>query len=171
MGNLSLELKEMARNNGLCDKWFGEWVDESDDATLFDKYKRGIDFSIEHDWISNEFIKSRWDKEVLQDNNIFVDDKDMELENTKGTVIINGDCDLTFNYNLFTVSDLYARHNSIVRVTAKDHARIMVNLYDNAIVEIDCDYMAKVYVYQHSKDSKIVSIGRVIPLIRKEFKK
>lgn len=46
MGNLSLELKEMARNNGLCDKWFGEWVDESDDATLFDKYKRGIDFSI-----------------------------------------------------------------------------------------------------------------------------
>lgn len=171
MGNLSLELKEMARNNGLCDKWFGEWVDESDDATLFDKYRRGIDFSIERDWISNEFIKSHWDKEVLQSNNIFVDDKDMELENTKGTVIINGDCDLTFNYSLFTVSDIYARHNSIVRVMAKDHARIMVNLYDNASVKIDCDDMAKVYVYQHSKDSKIVSIGKAMPLIRKEFKK
>ena len=171
MGNLSLELKEMARNNGLCDKWFGEWVDESDDAILFDKYRRGIDFSIERDWISNEFIKSHWDKEVLQSNNIFVDDKDMELENTKGTVIINGDCDLTFNYSLFTVSDIYARHNSIVRVMAKDHARIMVNLYDNASVKIDCDDMAKVYVYQHSKDSKIVSIGKAMPLIRKEFKK
>ena len=171
MENISTELKGMARSNGLCDKWFGEWEKESDDTTLFDKYKRGIDFSIEHDWISNDFIKSHWDKETLQSNNIFVDDKDMELENAKGTVVVNGDCDLTFNYNLFTVSDIYARHSSRIKITVRDHARVMVNLYDNATVEIDCDDMARVYVYQHSKDSKIVNVGNVVPLIRKEFKK
>lgn len=44
MKELSIELRKMAREQGLCDQWFGEWKDDSDSTTLFDKYKRGIDF-------------------------------------------------------------------------------------------------------------------------------
>jgi hypothetical protein len=66
MKELSIELRNMAREAGLCDQWFGEWNDDSDNTTLFDKYKRGIDFCIEHGYPTNEFIKSHWDKEMLR---------------------------------------------------------------------------------------------------------
>lgn len=168
MKELSIELRDMARKAGLCDQWFGEWKDDSDNATLFDKYKRGIDFCIEHGYPTNEYIKSHWDKEMLIDNNIFVDDKDVSVEMVKGTVIVNGDSDISLKCESFGTADVYVRHTSKMKVAATGFARVMLNVYDDAEVEVDCSEMAKVYVYRHSESSKVKSIGENEILIRNE---
>jgi hypothetical protein len=170
MKELSIELRDMARKAGLCDKWFGEWDDDSNNEVLFDKYKRGIDFSIDKDWISNDFIKSHWDKETLQSYNIFVDDKGIKTENEKGIIIINGDSDIEMEYGNFDTADIYIRHTSNVKINALGFSRIMVNIYDDAIVEINCSEMAKVYVYKHSKKCNIKSVGENECLIRDSSK-
>jgi hypothetical protein len=166
MKELSIELRNIAREAGLCDQWFGEWNDDSDNATLFDKYKRGIDFCIEHGYPTNEYIKSHWDKEMLIDNNIFVDDKNVELESPKGTVIINGDSDILTYFRAFDTADIYLRHTSKLKIIARWMSCIMVNVYDNAEVEIDAEENAKVYVYRHSDNCKVTSIGEKEPIVR-----
>jgi hypothetical protein len=137
-------------------------------ATLFDKYKRGIDFCIEHGYPTLDYIRSHWSKQELMDNNIFVDCKDVICHNLKGTVIVNGDCDLTLNNDFYNVCDVYIRHNSKVKVTARQWCTVMLNVYDDAEVEVDCSEMAKVYVYRHSESSKVKSIGENEILIRNE---
>jgi hypothetical protein len=153
MGNaISKELRSMARENGLCDKWFKEWDDDTTDEELFDKYKRGIDFSIDHEWITNDFIKSHWSKELLHRNGIFVDDKDVAVESLNTTVIVNGDSDITLSYALYDFADIYVRHTSKVKVIARQGAKIFVNIYDEAEVTVDKDDTSKVYIYNNKKE-------------------
>ena len=41
MDNLSIKLREMARKQGLCDQWFGEWKDDTDNTSLLINIKGG----------------------------------------------------------------------------------------------------------------------------------
>ena len=166
MSNLSVELRNMAREQGLCDKWFGEWKDDSDNSTLFDKYKRGIDFCISKNYHSLEFMRSHWNKDELEKNGIFLDSENSECKGIKGTFIVNGDSNVNFQYDLFSSADIYVRHDSKIKVNAEGESRIMVNLYDYAEVEVNCSMDAKVYIYNHSLKSKITSIGENEPYIR-----
>lgn len=161
MGNLSTELRSMARGAGLCNKWFGEWKDNTETDILFDMYKRGIDFSISHDWISNDFIKRNWSKEVLQRNNIFVDDINISCESPKGTIIINGDSNILISFSDYDAADVYVRHNSKVHFTINSHARIMINVYDNASIVLDNSDSAIVSVFNHSNPSNVKDIGSI----------
>ena len=167
MKELSIELRKMAREQGLCDQWFGEWKDDSDNTTLFDKYKRGIDFAISKDYPTLDYIRSHWSKQELMDNNIFVDCKDVICHNLKGTVIVNGDCDLTLNNDFYNVCDVYIRHNSKVKVTARQWCKVMLNVYDNSEVEIECSDDAKVYIYVHTDNCSIHNTGDTGPIIHK----
>ena len=159
MENLSIELRTMARQNGLCNKWFGEWSDDCSDKELFDKYKKGIDFSIKTNWLSNDFIKSHWDKNLLNENNIFVDDIGLSLDNLKRRVIINGDSDITLNYDMYCVADIYIRNNSKVQINADDNCIVMVNLHDNANVTVNSKGNSRVNIFTHSDNCKVKNIG------------
>lgn len=170
MENLSLELRKMARKAGLCDRWFSEWKKDETDESLFDKYKKGIDFSIEYNWISNDFIKRHWDKPILQANNIFVDDKNISKDSLKGIIIVNGDCDMTLNFSAFDVADVYIRHTSKVIINAWYMARIMLNVYDDAEVTINSNVQSRVYVYKHSPHSVVKNIGDNDCIIHEEYK-
>lgn len=148
----------MARKAGLCDKWFSDWKDDETTQSLLDKYKLGIDFSIDTDWISNDFIKSHWSKKVLQENLIYVDDT-IETDCSGGTVIINGKSDILMRCGMYSVTDIYARHDSRLKVIATDNASVMVNVYDNAEIIVDSSDKSKVYVYVHSDSCTVKDVG------------
>ena len=42
---------------GLCKQWTSEWSDGSSRDELVDKFVRGLDFCIEHDWPSVDVMK------------------------------------------------------------------------------------------------------------------
>lgn len=169
MRELSIELRDMARTDGLCDEWFGAWSEDCSDEELFDKYKRGIDFAIEHDYPSNKYILTHWDRETLRRNGIYVNDKVEEDAGGSGTFVVNGDSEVTMRFDAYDAADIYVRHHSVLYLDASYMAKVRINLYDEARVEIGCREGAKAYVYRHSAKCKVIDVGYKPPLIRNKY--
>jgi hypothetical protein len=140
MDNLSETLKQQAVSLGLCKPWTEAWADNSDQQELIDKFVKGIDFCLERDWPSTEFIKANFDRKLLNRNLIFVDEP-IEIKNApSGIYVINGECSGTLWFNSWAAATVYVRHNSNVRIIADDFAKVFVRLYDDAsadVIELD----------------------------------
>ena len=148
MNNLSDILKNEAVERNLCAQWTTEWADDSDQQTLIDKYKCGLDFIIKQgEWPTNEFIKANFDRELLHKNLIFVDeDIDMECA-PSGIYVLNGECSGKLWFGEWAAATVFVRHDSKIRIEADRFAKIFVRLYDNADVECDYAESAIVKVY------------------------
>lgn len=146
MSNLSDILKQEAVDLGLCKPWTEAWGD-CDQQELIDKYKKGIDFCIDKQYPSNEFIKANFDRHLLNENLIFVDEH-INLETApSGIYVINGECTGRIWFGKWAAATIFVRHNSKIRIEADRYAKVFVRLYDNAEVECDYDESAVVKVY------------------------
>lgn len=152
MDNLSDILKKEAIERDLCAQWTAEWADNSDQQTLIDKYKRGLDFIIKQgEWPTNEFIKANFDCDLLNANLIFVDEYvDMDMA-PSGIYVLNGDCTGRIRFAPWAAATVYVRHTSNVTIVASDFAKVFVRLYDSAEVEYESEESAVVKVYDRRK--------------------
>lgn len=146
MNNLSETLKQQAVDLGLCRPWTEAWGD-CDRQELIDKYKKGIDFCIDKQYPSNEFIKANFDRALLNANLIFVDEHIRLDDAPSGIYILNGECSGSIRFAPWTAATVYVRHTSNVRIIAGDFAKVFVRLYDEAEVEIEAEESAVVRVY------------------------
>lgn len=150
MENLSETLKQQAVDLGLCRPWTEAWGD-CDQQELIDKYKKGIDFCIDKQYPSNEFIKANFDRDLLNANLIFVDEYlDFDMM-PSGIYILNGECTGSIHFAPWTAATVYVRHTSHVRIIANDFAKVFVRLYDEAEVETEAEESAVVKVYDRRK--------------------
>lgn len=146
MDNLSETLKQQAIGLGLCKPWTEAWGD-CDQQELIDKYVKGIDFCIEHQYPSNDFIKANFERDLLNANLIFVDEYvDMDMA-PSGIYILNGECSGSIRFAPWTAATVYVRHTSNVRIIADDFAKVFVRLYDEAEAVVESDESAVVKVY------------------------
>lgn len=145
MGDISNELKEKAISLGLCEEWTNEW-DKEDKDTLCEKYVKGIDFCIMHNYPSLKYMKDNFDG-IMQNHGVFVDDNGMKKNLPKA--VINGLSIMNMLYDKFSVGTVYLRHDSALNIIAKDNAKVFIFTYDNCILNIKCSDSAIVYVYNH----------------------
>ena len=146
MNNLSETLKQQAVDLGLCRPWTEAWGN-CDQQELIDKYKKGIDFCIDKQYPSNEFIKANFDRALLNANLIFVDEHlDFDMM-PSGIYILNGECSGSIRFAPWTAATVYVRHKSNVTIIADDFAKVFVRLYDEAEVEAEAEEGAVVRVY------------------------
>ena len=144
--NLSETLKQQAVDLGLCRPWTEAWGN-CDQQELIDKYKKGIDFCIDKQYPSNEFIKANFDRDLLNANLIFVDEYlDFDMM-PSGIYILNGECSGSIRFAPWTAATIYVRHKSNVTIIADDFAKVFVRLYDEAEVEAEAEEGAVVRVY------------------------
>lgn len=135
ISELNDKLRFNARNLGLCDQWFGEWSGkEYSQQELIDRYVKGLDFCIKHGYPTNKFIKDNFDIELLRENNIIVDDTYSLLNPRVGVIL--GESNTKVRCNGYTVSKLYVKDASKVDVYIKEHAHIIIHIYDDAEVNI-----------------------------------
>ncbi len=146
MNNLSETLKQQAVDLGLCRPWTEAWGN-CDQQELIDKYKKGIDFCIDKQYPSNEFIKANFDRDLLNANLIFVDEYlDFDMM-PSGIYILNGECSGSIRFAPWTAATIYVRHKSNVTIIADDFAKVFVRLYDEAEAETEAEESAVVRVY------------------------
>lgn len=146
MENLSETLKQQAVDLGLCRPWTEAWGD-CDQQELIDKYKKGIDFCIDKQYPSNEFIKANFDRDLLNANLIFVDEYlDFDMM-PSGIYILNGECSGSIRFAPWIAATIYVRHKSNVTIIADDFAKVFVRLYDEAEAETEAEESAVVRVY------------------------
>lgn len=153
--NKSQLLRNLARRVGLCDKWFSEWSDNETDDSLLDRYIRGIDFCIEHDYPSLGVIRSMFEDEQLRKKNIYLDTDHALLLHPSPVAVILGKSKCTITPTAHSVSDIYIRHESEVTINASGHAIVAVSVYDNAKVKVLSTQAAKVRVYRKSPSATI----------------
>ena len=159
--DISKELKKKAINLGLCTEWTERWKNPTKDE-LVDKYVRGIDFCIKHDYPSCKYMKKHFDG-IMQKHGVFVNDK-INLQNPN-MVIANGNTSGKIIYDAYSVGTIYARHDSNLTIEVSGHAFIAIEIYDDCNVSVFQRDKAKVFVYNHG--GNIQTSGQVVVKDRK----
>lgn len=131
---LQEKLKQEAIALGLCRQWQDDWGTPSVND-LCDKFIRGIDFCIKHDWPSVDEIKSSFTSDELSLNGIFVTGHHTCRE--KKCIVVMGDANVTVDVDDYGVCDIYVRHGATVCLNLGRKSWTYVSMYDDSSVVVN----------------------------------
>ena len=158
--NIGKQLKSQAESLGACEKGLNG-LDRLNEQELINRYVHFIDFVIENNFPSNDFIKENFDKSLLEHNNIYVD-AEFERRNARQVVVIQGESKGVLLFDGMTTSDVYIRHDSEVTIDCSRLSKIFISVYDNAKIHVTQRDGASVYVYLHGENCSVDSDGEVM---------
>lgn len=151
------ELAAAAKKKKLCKPFLADMAKATDIKPLCEMYFKGDDWAMENDFPSLETLrKFKGNSDQYGLHTDFVGG----LENEQQTALF-GDSDAKLNYTGFFAGVLNVRHNSKANIKASDYAIIVVNILDNAFVEIETSENAKVRVFQYGNNSNFKITGNV----------
>lgn len=158
--NIGKKLKLQAESLGACEKGLDN-LEKLDEQELINRYVHFIDFAVETNFPSNEFIKDNFDKALLEHNNIYVD-SEFERRNARQIVVVQGNSNGMLLYDGYTTADIYVRHDSEVTIDCSRLSKVFISVYDNARVKVTQRGGASVYVYLHGDGCSVESDGDVM---------
>lgn len=143
---LSKRLAKEAKKKGICQEWHTRLLQTTDKQAMVEMYLRGIDFCLANDFPKNDFIKAEFGDlaplmGVFVDSEIIVENKPkcVCLGATFGKVSTDG----------FEVTEIFAKHTTEINVVARDDAFVMIDVFDNAVVNLHAHDRAKVCVNRY----------------------
>lgn len=166
--NLSKELAERARKQGICKEWHDELLSLKDKDKMVEMYLRGIDFCLSNDYPGNDFIRSHF-KGAMEKHGVFLDDA-VKVENKPKCVCL-GTCSGNVLVDNFNVCEVFVKHNSEIVISAKDNAFVMVDVFDDSVVMIHAHDRAKVCVNRYGGAVKQFADDEAMVKIREKNKK
>lgn len=114
---------------------------------IVQRWKENIDFALEKDFPSVDFIKENFDAKLLRDNLVYVDEH-LNIEDApNGVYMLNGNCTGTIHFRQWAAATVYVRHTSEITVIAEDFAKVFIRLYDDADANVVDLGDARVKVY------------------------
>ena len=127
---LNKQLKQDGIAVGLCSQYQG-LLDRSDTVEKMVRlFIRGIDFCIKNDYPTLDFMRKNF-KGKSEPYGGYVDDEVLGLRNAPD-VVLNGDCKAVLEYDEYSVSRLFIRHNSQAAVNVSDHAILTIDAFDSS---------------------------------------
>lgn len=158
-------LRSLARREGLCDKWYGEWKPGSTDDELIAKYLDGISFCMHHDYPKPELVRRLFDADTLERHGVYVDARGVGLtERGHRTLVFLGECEARMLIGGYAVVNVYVRHQSHLWVQASDHARVFVYAYDGCDLILQATDNGRVRAIRHGDDVRTVTVGAGVTL-------
>lgn len=124
------QMRKDGVDKGLCRLYQAKLRDGLSVKELADLYKGGIDFCINNDYPTLDFLREHY-KGMCEQYGVYIDDETGELENPK-CVVLNGDCRTFVKYNGYTVARLFARHNTEGAVVVGGNANVTIDMFDSA---------------------------------------
>lgn len=124
------QLKQDGALKGLCQPWQDKLKPGMSVERMVKLYIRGIDFCISENYPTLEFIRENF-KGKCEQYDVFVDDEISERINKPDTVLL-GNCKAMMNYDGFTVSRIFVRHNSEAAIIVSENAIVTIDAFDNA---------------------------------------
>lgn len=167
---LNKELAHAAKKKGICEDWFKDLLNTEDKGKLIEMYLKGIDFCLSNEYPSLSFIRENF-VGAMEPYGVFLDEE-IKAENSRHVVVL-GNCSGTADYSGFEVGQVFAKHNAKLTVTAKDSSFVMIDVFDNAEVEVIASDNAKICVNNYGGRVTTQSSepgNSVIKIIRKHSK-
>lgn len=154
---LSKVLAKEAKKKGICKEWYKELKNQTDRKAMAEMYLRGIDFCLNNNYPSNDFIKAEFgdiapEVGVFVDSHIIVENKPkcVCLGATFGNIKTNG----------FNVCEAFAKHKSELNLIVADDAFVVIDVFDESFVQIYAHDRAKVCVNKYGDGSTVNVIER-----------
>lgn len=137
---IAKELAKQAQQLNICQDWHKELKTLEDKRTMVEMYLKGIDFCLANDYPNNDYIRRNFG-DIINDFGVFLDNT-IDLVNIEKCVAL-GASKGRIEMNAYSVSEIFAKHDSELTIIAKDNAFIMLDAFDNSVVNIEA--------YNHSK--------------------
>lgn len=109
-------------------------------------YLDGIDFCLSNDFPSNDYIRKNF-RGAIEQHNVYLDGF-AALVNPKQVVAL-GETSGTVKIDEYNVCQAYIKHNSKLKIKAVDHSFVMIDVFDDAGVEVQASGDAKVCVSRY----------------------
>lgn len=154
MNELNKTLKAGAVSLGLCQKWQNEWAGNKSPGELIEMYKRGIDFCIDREWPSCDWILANFDQAELRDKGVFIKENLDEIILNDGVSVIRGfEGDVVVPKN--TVVTLHCQSNKLLVVKVRKGARLFMHTHKTPCVVIADEPMSFAKVYRYDDVSTV----------------
>lgn len=128
------QLKTDGINKGLCRLWQRKLHEGLSTEELVKLYIKGIDFCISENYPTLDFLRENF-KDKSEPFGVFIDDELPPMKN-EPDIVLNGACKAMLEYDGYSVSRLYVRHDSEVAVIVSDNAIVTIDLFDNATLHL-----------------------------------
>lgn len=166
--NLSRKLAKQAKAKGICQEWHDQLRELDNKDAMIDMYLRGIDFCLANDYPNNDFIRANF-KGFMEHKGVFLDDN-INVENKPKCVCLGATCGCVAVKD-FEVCEIFVKHQSKITVEAKDNAFVVIDIFDDAIVDIHAHDRAKVCVNHYGGTITQNATGNSVVKIREKNKK
>jgi len=164
---LNKELAAAAKAKGICKEWYDRLQHTEDKHALMQMFLKGIDFCISEEYPAPRFFRP-FDG-IRQQYGIFRDEL-IQAENSK-YVAAFGKCEGTAKYTDYEIGQVFVKHESKLTITASGNSFVMVDVFDNADIEITAENDAKVCVNKYGGNVTTSEHGNaVIKVIHKQSK-
>nr|WP_315026092.1 hypothetical protein [uncultured Chryseobacterium sp.] len=150
------EVYKQAVGTNLCKEWQMKMKADLSLENLCRMYFDGDDWSMENNFPSLDILREF--KGKSERHGLYTD---FSGKNTnKQNLAYFGSSEVLLGYNMFHVGKVILRHETKAKIIAKDHSIVIVNLLDNAELEIECYDKASVLVFCY-ENQNVKSIGNV----------
>ena len=152
------EIYKMAKSIGLGADCKAEMIQDHSLKKLGEMYFKGSDWSMEHDFPNLKLLREL--KGQTEQYGLYTDHSGQI--HALQRMALFGNSNAIVNYNGFSVSEIIIRHDTKVKIVAKDYSYLVVNVLDSAHVEIESKDNATVSVYVYGNSAKITGSTNVI---------
>lgn len=165
---ISMDLKEQLVGNALfwggCADGVNQLSEAGNKKEMLRVYWDRIDFCLAKDFPSKDFLKDNFG-EVLEEMSIYID-RSLILP-PQGNVVLLGKGYAVLHAEKYAVSRLYVKHDMSLTIQASDHAFVMVDVLDDAKVEVVCEGDARVVVNLYARATAGSSGDGLVKIISK----
>lgn len=168
--DVNKELARDAKKKGICEEWFTQLRRTKDKGELMKMYLAGIDFCLSEEYPSNDYIRRHF-VGFCEAYGVFLDEQIAAVNFSH--VVALGRCEGEAKYDGFSVGQVFAKHQSRLKVVATGSAFVMVDVFDDTSVEVVASDNAKVCVHHYGGSLTTTTEGEgnaIIKVIRKQSK-
>lgn len=155
--NVGKEIALEAKKDKICQEAFSRMSKMGDIKQLCALYFEGSDWAMEKDFPRLETLKKF--KGNSDQYGLFTDYKG-GINNVQ-RVALFGKSNAEVVCDDFFAGEMVVRHDSKAKIKASGYAIVVVNILDNAFVEVEVTENAKVSIYNYSKDANFRITGNV----------
>ncbi len=167
MNELSQYILNKAIEADICQEWAVKIARATSRGQLLQLYVKGIDFCLSKNFPANEDL-DRLGGDALLNHGIHINKK-IDGNGEPFTVLL-GQSVARLKYAGFTASQLYVKHGCSAEITVTDHAFVVIDCFDDAVLSVDASGQAKVLinVYGNARVTTAHTAGTHVKIIHKQ---